>query len=74
LAWAIRIFGLGDPDNSLVNLFDGLRPESQAPAAHCLGIGHLRAADAGEVAVHQIGAHFAFQHTIAPIADVLEDQ
>ena len=51
-----------------------LPADRQAPAAHCLGIGHLRAADAREVAVHQIGAHFAFQHLIAPVADVLEDQ
>jgi hypothetical protein len=39
-----------------------------------LAFRHLRAADTGEVAVHQIGAHFAFQHVIAPVADVLENQ
>jgi len=27
-----------------------------------------------QVAVHQIGAHLALQHAIAPVADVLEDQ
>jgi hypothetical protein len=28
----------------------------------------------GEVPVHQVGAHLALQHLIAPVADVLEDQ
>ena len=42
--------------------------------AHGLGVGHLRPADPGEVAVHQIGAYLALEHAIAPVADVLEDQ
>ena len=58
----------------LVNLLENLRPERHAPAAHRLGIRRLAAAHAGEVPVHQIGAHLALQHLIAPVADVLEDQ
>ena len=58
----------------LVNLLDHLRPERDTPAPHRLGIGRLAGADPGEVAIHQIGAHLALQHAIAPVADVLEDQ
>jgi hypothetical protein len=58
----------------LVNLLDHLGRHCQAPTSHRLCIGHLAGADAGEVAVHQIGAHLALQHAIAPVADVLEDQ
>ena len=57
-----------------VNLFDHVSPQRHAPAPHRLGVGRLRAAHAGEVAVHQIGAHLALEHAIAPVADVLEDQ
>ena len=65
---------LRDLHHPFVDLFDHLRPQSHAPATHGLGIGRLGAAHAGEVAVHQIGAHFALEHDIAPVADVLEDQ
>jgi hypothetical protein len=54
-------FVLSDRHHPLVNLFDHLWPERRAPAAHRLGVGHLGTADPGEVAVHQIGAHFALQ-------------
>src|SRR5580700_6780218 len=47
-------------------------PPSATPQR--LGVGRLRAAHAGEVAVHQIGAYLALEHAIAPVADVLEDQ
>ena len=67
-------FVLGDGHDSLVKLSDHLWPERHAPAAHRLGVGHLGAAHPSEVAVHQIGAHFALQRLIAPVADVLEDQ
>ena len=60
--------------HSFVNLLDHLRPERHAPAADGFGVGHLGAAHPAEVAVHQVGTHFALQHLIAPIADVLEDQ
>ena len=65
---------LRDLHHPFVNLFDHLRPQSQAPAAHGLGIRHLGGAHTGEVAVHQIGPHLALQHRIAPVADVLENQ
>jgi len=42
--------------------------------AHGLGVGHLRPADPGEVAVHQIGAHLPFQYAVTPVAQVLEHQ
>jgi hypothetical protein len=65
---------LGDLHHPLVNLADDLGPQGYAPAAHGLGVGRLRPADPGEVAVHQIGAHLALQHAIAPVADMLQDQ
>ena len=57
-----------------MNLLDHLGPHRQAPTAHGLCIGRLAGADPGEVAVHQIGAHLALEHLVAPVADVLEDQ
>ena len=57
-----------------MDLLDDLRPERHAPAAHGLGIGRLAGADAGEGAVDEIGADFALQHRIAPVAHVLENQ
>ena len=62
------------PYKSFVNLFDHVRPHRHSPAAHGLGIGRLGGAHAGKVAVHQISAHLALQHAIAPVSDVLEDQ
>src|SRR6202040_859277 len=59
---------------SLVYLFDHFGPQGQAPAPHGLGIGRLRTAHTGELAVHQIGAHLALQYRVTPVADVLEDQ
>jgi hypothetical protein len=49
---------------------------TSAPSAtpHGLGVRSLAGAHPGEVAVDQIGAHLAFEHAIAPVADVLEDQ
>jgi hypothetical protein len=44
----------------LVNLLEHLRPERHPPAAHRFGIRHFAAADAGKVAVHQIGSQLAF--------------
>ncbi len=65
---------LGDGHHSLVNLRDHLRSQRHAPAAHCLGIGHLAAAHAGKVAVHQVGPHLAFQLLVTPVADMFEGQ
>ena len=65
---------LRDLHHSVVNPLDRVRIHSQAPAPHGLRVRRLAAAHAREVAIHQVGAHFAFQHVIAPIADVLEDQ
>ena len=48
--------GLSQLHQPLVNLLDHLGPHCQAPTSHGLGIGHLVGADAGEVAVHRIGA------------------
>ena len=45
----------------IVDLPEHLRPDRQAPAPHGLGIRHLPAAHSGEVAVHEVGAHLAFQ-------------
>ena len=57
-----------------VNLLDHLRCHRQAPPAHGLGVRHLAAAHAGEVAVNQIGAHFALENLVAPVTDMLENQ
>jgi hypothetical protein len=69
-----RFFGAGDIYDAVMDLRDRRWPESQAPPAHRLGIGHLTAADAGEVAIHQIGPHLPFQNLVAPIADMLQHQ
>jgi len=58
----------------VLNLRNDLRPQCQAPAAHSLGVGRLAGADAGERPVHEIGAHLALQHLIAPVANVLQNQ
>jgi hypothetical protein len=63
-----------DLHHPVVDLLDHRRSHRYSPAPHGLGVGHLGATHAGEVAVHQIGPHFAFQHPIAPIAHVLEHQ
>jgi hypothetical protein len=49
--------GLSQLHQPLVNLLDHLGPHCQTPTSHRLCIGCLAGADAGEVAVHQIGAH-----------------
>jgi len=48
----------------LVNLLDHFGPHRHAPTSHRLCIRHLAGADAGEVAVHQIGAHLALEHFV----------
>jgi hypothetical protein len=64
----------GDPHQAFMNLLENLRPERHAPPTHGLGIRGLGAAHMSEVPVHQIGAHLALQHLVAPIPDVLENQ
>lgn len=63
---------LGDLHYALVNLFDTFRPERQAPAPHGLSVGRLAGSHPREIAVHQIGPDFAFQHLVAPVADGLQ--
>jgi hypothetical protein len=65
---------LGYSDHALMNLLEHLRPERHTPPAHGLGIRRLATAHTGEVPVHKIGPHLAFQRLIAPVANVLEDQ
>jgi len=57
----------------IMDLPEHLRPDRQPPSPHSLGIWHLPAAHSGEVAVHEVGAHLAFQGGIAQVPDVLED-
>src|SRR5262245_40205393 len=64
----------GYSHNPGMDLFERLGPHCHTPATHRLGVGYLAAAHARKVAVHQIGAHLALQHLIAPVARVLEDQ
>ena len=66
--------GLSQLHQPLVNLLDHLRAHGKTPTAHGLCIRRFAGADAGEVAVDQIGAHLALEHLVAPIARVLEDQ
>ena len=66
--------GLGDLHDPVVYLLDHSRSKCNPPASHGLGIGHLASANAGEVAVHQVGADFTLQNHVTPIAHVLEDQ
>jgi hypothetical protein len=49
-------------------------PTADPQTADRLGVRHLAAADAGEVAVDQIGAHFALEHLVAPVAHVFENE
>jgi hypothetical protein len=62
------------PFAPFVHLLDRLRPDRQSPPADRLGVRHLAAADAGEVAVDQVGAHFALEDLVAPVAHVLENE
>jgi hypothetical protein len=57
-----------------VHLLDGLRADRQSPTPDRLGVRHLTAADAGEVAVDQVGAHFALEDLVAPVAHMLENE
>ena len=66
--------GARDLHHPLVDLFDHRRPQRHTPASHGLGIRHLGAADPGEITVNQVGPHLAFEHGVAPVADVLEHQ
>jgi hypothetical protein len=68
---SFRLRHLHEP---FVHLLDGLRPDRQSPTTDRLGVRHLAAADAGEVAIDQVGAHFALENRVAPVAHVLENQ
>jgi hypothetical protein len=57
-----------DLHDPLMDLLNHLRRQRHAPFAHGLGVGRLGAADAGEITVHQIGAHLPFQHPVTPVA------
>ncbi len=65
---------LGNGHDPLVDLLDDLWAQSDAQLAQRLGIGYLRGPDPGELAIHEVGADFALEHGIAPVAHVLEDQ
>jgi hypothetical protein len=71
LATLYHLAGLGDLYDPVVHLLDHGRSECDPPATHGLGIGHLVGADAGEVALHQIGADFTLQNRVTPITHVL---
>ena len=43
-----------------------------SPAPYRFIVGDLLAADARELTVHKVGAHFAGQHSIAPVADMFQ--
>src|SRR5262249_32831896 len=64
----------GNAHDSVVDLFDHLRPYRHAPFAHGLGIGHLGHPDVRELAVDEIGAHLPLEHGVAPVARVLENE
>jgi len=68
------VLGLSQLHDAIVDVLDCCRTERHTPAPHGLGIRHPGAADPGEVAVHQVGAHLALEHAVAPVADVFEDQ
>ena len=52
-------FLLGYLHEPRVDLLEHLGSDRDAPAPDCLGVRHLGAAHAGEVAVHQIGTDLA---------------
>ena len=61
-------------DDPGMNLFNHLRSQSLSQPPQSLGVGHLRGADVGELAVHQIAPHLPFQVGKTPIPDMLEQQ
>jgi hypothetical protein len=65
---------LSDCHDPLVDLLDDLWADGDAELAQRLGIGHLGGTDPCELAIHEVGADFALEHRVAPVADVLENQ
>jgi len=57
-----------------MQLFDHLRPQLTRQVSHCSIIRNLFAADPGEFAIDQIGAHFPRQHFVTPVAHMLQQQ
>ena len=58
---------------TLMNLFDDVRPQRQPDLAQRLGVGHFLGPDAGEQAIGQVGAHLTLQGAVTS-ANVLEQQ
>src|SRR6266404_1665562 len=64
----------GDGDHTGVELLDDLGTEHQSEPAEGLGIGNLLRPHPRELPIHQVCAHLALEHVVAPVTYVLEQQ
>ena len=58
----------------LVQLLYDFRPHQLPQSCQGLGVRHFFISDPGKGAIHQIGPHLSFQHVIAPVPDMLQQQ
>ncbi len=57
-----------------VQLLDDFRPDQLPQSCQGLGVRHFFIPDPSKGAIHQIGPYLSFQHVIAPVPDVLQQQ
>ena len=60
--------------HAAVELLDDLGAKRQGESAEGLGIGNLLRSYARKLPIHQVRAHLAFEHAVAPVAHVLEQE
>jgi hypothetical protein len=60
--------------HSPVQLLDHFRSQQLSDANQGFGIGHFLATNPCEIAIHQVGSHFALQHVVAPVPRMLQNQ
>src|SRR5215467_2611329 len=65
---------MSDAHGSVVDPLDHLRSDSHTPSAHGLSVGHPGQANAGELAVDDLGAHLPLKYRVAPVARMLENE
>jgi hypothetical protein len=57
-----------------VQFLNNFRPDQLSQPGQGLGVWHFFIPDSGKCPIHQIGPHLSFQHVIAPVPDVLQQQ
>ena len=60
--------------HSRVDLLDDLGAERDGELAQSLGIGNLLRPYPSELPIHQVRAHLALEHAVAPVTHVLQEQ